>query len=119
MKKIVFIALLASVKFGIAQHLYDINNVTEISITFTQTNWDQILDSYYSNGNDERLLGTVVINGISFDSVGVKYKGNSTYNANNTKNPFNIKLDEIINQNYGGYTTLKLSNGDKDPKFCA
>lgn len=100
-----------------SQQLYDTDNVTTIEITFTQSNWDQILDTYYSNGNDERLLGTVSINGEFFDSVGVKYKGNSTYNPSNTKNPFNIKLDEYINQSYQDFEVLKLSNGDKDPSF--
>lgn len=117
MKKL--LTLIASVcTFALySQELYDLNNVTTIDITFTQNNWDQILDTYYANGNDERLLATVVINGESFDSVGIKYKGNSTYNANNTKNPFNIKLDEIINQDYDNYQVLKLSTGDKDPSF--
>lgn len=106
---------LGIVSFG--QNLYDNEIVGSIEITFTQSNWDQILDTYYANGNDERLIATVVINGESFDSVGVKYKGNSTYNPNNVKNPFNIKLDEFIKQDYQGYTTLKLSTGDKDPSF--
>lgn len=100
-----------------SQALYDLNNISTIDITFTQSNWDQILDTYYANGNDERLLGTVVINGESFDSVGVKYKGNSTFDPNSSKNPFNIKLDQHISQSYGGYSVLKLSNGDKDPSF--
>lgn len=118
MKKVkLLILLLHFVFLGLSQNLYDNSSITTIEITFSQSNWDQILDTYYANGNDERLIATVVINGESFDSVGVKYKGNSTYNANNTKNPFNIKLDEFINQDYQGYTTLKLSTGDKDPSF--
>jgi len=101
-----------------AQGLYDMDNITVIELTFTESNWDQILDQYYSNGNDERLLATCAVNGEPFDSVGVKYKGNSTYSVNNEKNPLNIKLDEIISsQNYQGWYTLKLSNGDKDPTF--
>ena len=52
------------------------------------------------------------------DSVGVKYKGNSTYNANNAKNPINIALDYVqANQDYQGFRTIKLSNGQKDPSF--
>lgn len=102
---------------GLSQDLYNNTTVGTIEISFSQSNWDQILDTYYANGNDERLIATVIINGESFDSVGVKYKGNSTFNPNNTKNPFNLKLDEFINQDYQGYTTLKLSTGDKDPSF--
>ena len=57
-----------------SQELYDLASVGTIEVTFTQANWDQILDTYYSNGLDERLMGVVEINGESFDSVGVKYK---------------------------------------------
>ena len=76
------------------------------------------MDQNYSNGNEDRLLASCIINGVEYDSVGVKYKGNSTYSANNAKNPLNIKLDYIIDsQDYDDFYTLKLSNGDKDPSF--
>jgi hypothetical protein len=69
--------------------------------------------------SDARLIATKVeLNGVVFDSVGIRYKGNSTYNATRVKNPFNIKLDYIkSNQKYDGYNTLKLSNGFMDPSF--
>ena len=90
--------------------------VTKIEIYFSTTNWDQILDNYYAVGLDERLLAdSVVINAATKDSVGVKYKGNSTYNSNNAKNPINIALDYVQgNQDYQGFRTIKLSNGQKD-----
>ena len=97
---------------------YDENNINTIEIFFTQSNWDQLMDNYYAAGNGDRLTAdSVIVNGIVFDSVGVKYKGNSSYNVNNAKNPLNIKLNHIKNQDYQGYYTLKLSNGDKDPTF--
>ena len=117
MKKIILASLILVVFRIQSQDLYDLASVGSIEITFTQANWDSILDTYYANGLDERLMGVVEINGQSFDSVVVKYKGNSTFNPNNTKNPFNIKLDQFINQDYDGYQVLKLSTGDKDPSF--
>ena len=117
MKKLFAACLILLTYQAFSQNLYNTNAIATIEITFPQSNWDQIMDTYYANGLDERLLGTVVINGESFDSVGVKYKGNSTYNANNAKNPLNIKLDEFIAQDYQGFEVLKLSNGDKDPSF--
>ena len=114
---IILSVLMSSVAL-LAQDLYDINNVTIIELTFDNENWDQTMDEHYANDMDERLLASCTVNGIQFDSVGVKYKGNSTYNANNPKNPLNIKLNHIIgNQDYDGWYTLKLSNGDKDPSF--
>lgn len=100
------------------QDFYDIETVNTIELFFVEANWDQILDNLYAAGNDERLVGTAVINGVQFDSVGVRYKGNSTYSANNIKNPFNIKLDHIIeDQTLDGYGTIKLANGYFDPSF--
>ncbi|MGB0916663.1 MAG: CotH kinase family protein [Flavobacteriales bacterium] len=118
MKKTLFILLSIIVANATAQDLYDIENVTLIELTFEDSNWDQQMDQNYSNGNSDRLLASCLVNGAEFDSVGVKYKGNSTYNANNAKNPLNIKLNYTIgNQDYDGFYTLKLSNGDKDPSF--
>ena len=101
-----------------AQDFYDINTINVIEITFPQDNWDSMLDQLVSEGQEERLLGTAVINNIQFDSVGVRYKGNSSYTANQIKNPLNIKLDYIIkDQELDNYGTLKLANAFKDPSF--
>ncbi|KAA3655514.1 MAG: hypothetical protein DWQ10_17170, partial [Calditrichaeota bacterium] len=100
------------------QDFYDINTINTVEITFTESNWDYLLDNLYAAGNEDRLLGSVVINGVKYDSVGVRYKGNSSYNANQIKNPLNIKLDYTIkDQELQGYGTLKLANAYKDPSF--
>lgn len=115
MKKLILGLLLLSLiisKTIKAQDLYDLTNITTIELIFTDPNWDATLDNYYSAGLDQRLLATCVVNGQQYDSVGVKYKGNSTYNSNQAKNPLNIKLNYIIgNQDYQDFYTLKLSNG--------
>ena len=101
-----------------SQGFYDINTINTIEITFVESNWDQILDQLYAAGDEERLVGTALINGVQFNSVGVRYKGNSSYRPNQIKNPLNIKLDHIINdQELDGYGTLKLANAFKDPSF--
>jgi hypothetical protein len=100
-----------------ADDFYDIETINEIRLYFTQSNWDALLDQLYAVGED-RLLGTAVINGVTYDSIGVRYKGNSSYSANRTKNPFNIKLDHIRKeQTIGPYGTIKLANGFSDPSF--
>ncbi len=100
-----------------AQDLYYPGYITTVEITFAQSNWDQLLDGYYAAGNGERLLGTVKLNGVNFDSVGIRYRGGSTYDPANAKNPLSIKLDYVKAQNYDGVEVLKLSNGAKDPSF--
>lgn len=100
-----------------AQGFYDMATVQSIDIIFAQSNWDQLLDAEKAGNEDYIMATSVTINGIVFDSVGVKYKGNSTYNANQAKNPFHIELDTYKEQDYQGYKDIKLSNVAKDPSF--
>jgi len=113
--RLIALLFFASTSFG--QGVYDINSITLIEIEFVESDWDAIMDAHYAAGLDERLTGTCTINGQFYDSVGVAFKGNSTYSASSLKNPLNIELDYILNQKYQGYSTFKLSNGSKDPSF--
>jgi len=118
MKKLVLACLAVIPNFLWSQDFYAIDNITEIKLYFDDANWDATMDDYYANDLDELLYGSAIINGQSFDSVGVTYKGNSTYNANNSKNPLKIKLAEVYDwQHIQGYQTIKLSNGRNDPSF--
>jgi spore coat protein CotH len=101
-----------------ANDFYDINTVREIRIYFNEHNWDAILDSLFELGTDGRLLGDVIIDGRDFHNAGIRYKGYSSWSVNQVKNPFYIKLDESVkNENYEGYSKLKLSNVTHDPSF--
>lgn len=100
-----------------AQSFYDINTIQKIEIVFKQSNWDYMLDTAKAGNEGFILAESVTINGIRYDSVGVKYKGNSTYNKNQIKNPLHIELDTYRKQDYQGYTDIKLSNAAKDPSF--
>ncbi len=101
-----------------AQNFYDPETICTLQLNFNESNWDQILDEYYEDGDDERLVGQAIINGVVYESVGVKYKGNSSYSASRVKNPLNVKLDHIIDdQDHLGFGTLKLANCYKDPSF--
>lgn len=100
-----------------AQNFYDRANVQKIEIFFAFTNWDAQLDAATST-EAYIIADSVRINGIKFDSVGVKYKGNSSYNSNNNKNPLHINLDYVKGkQDYQGYTNIKLQNGYQDPSM--
>ena len=100
-----------------AQSFYDEATIQTIEITFAQSNWDFLLDQAATTTDDYILATSVTINGTVFDSVGVKYKGNSTYNPNQVKNPFHIELDTYKSQDYQGFTDIKLSNVKNDPSF--
>ena len=100
-----------------AQDFYDRATVQKIEIFFAFTNWDAQLDA--ATATEAYIIAdSVRINGVTFDSVGVKYKGNSSYNANNNKNPLHLNLDYIKgSQDYQGYTSVKLQNGYQDPSM--
>ena len=118
MKKIFFSFLFVIIGFvSQAQSFYDVNVIQEIKIVFSQSNWDYLLDTAIAGKESYLMAQTVTINGIQYDSVGVRYKGNSTYKANQNKNPFHIELDTWKNQDYQGYTDIKLSNVAFDPSF--
>ena len=95
---------------------YDVNKVQEIRINFSFSNWDYRMDTAIAGSEGYIMAQSCIINGVQFDSVGVKYKGNSSYRATNSKNPLHIELDWIRgNQDYQGYSDIKLSNGFSDP----
>ncbi len=98
--------------------LYNVNNIQSFEIYFGFTNWDYQMDTAKAGAEGYIMADSVIINGIAYDSVGVKYKGNSSYNANNNKNPLHIKLDYIHSKaHYDHCTDLKLGNGFSDPSF--
>ncbi|MFK7922557.1 MAG: CotH kinase family protein [Bacteroidia bacterium] len=117
MKQLLILMLLGVCLQLSAQDFYDLSTIQTIEITFAQSNWDQLLDAEKNSTEDYIMAQSVSINGTVFDSVGVKYKGNSTYNANQTKNPFHIELDTYKDQDYQSYKDIKLSNVAKDPSF--
>ena len=116
-KNSLLLALFVMASQLFAQSLYDEGTVQTISITFAQSNWDALLDAEKAVADGYIMAQNVTINGISYDSVGVKYKGNSTYSSNRTKNPFHIELDTYKDQDYQGYKDIKLSNVYNDPSF--
>ena len=119
MKKIyIFLFLILISFFSFSQNVFDIG-IRKIEIFFSEPNWDDTLDVYYANDIGQRLIAdSVIIDGEVDQDVGVRYKGNSSYNINNAKNPLNIRLDYVHNgQSIDGYNALKLSNGFRDPSF--
>jgi hypothetical protein len=118
MKSILSISLLFLIVVqSNAQTFYDLSTIQTIEIVFAQSNWDALLDAEKAGDENYIMAQSVTINGVMFDSVGVKYKGNSTYNANQVKNPLHIELDTYKDHIYENYTDIKLSNVAKDPSF--
>jgi hypothetical protein len=121
MNKILAITIIISATFSTFLNaqttFYDRATVQTIEIFFASSSWDAILDAATTT-DTYTIADSVRINGVVFDSVGVKYKGNSSYNASNNKNPLHLNLDYIKgSQDYEGYTSVKLQNGYQDPSM--
>jgi len=92
--------------------------VRAYSLTFYDTGWTATMEANWradSGYVPARFTdGTVVL-----DSVGVRYKGNSSYTTagNSPKKPYKIKFNEYRSQSYYATKTLNFSNGMGDPTF--
>ena len=117
----IFIAI--GLPLSIAQDLYSLNSVKDIKLEFEDENWAELLDSLKYDGQKDRLVGTLKLDGVTYDSVGVRYKGNSSYysvrKSGSQKLPFNIKVNYTKKSQTlrSGHKTLKLSNVFRDPSF--
>ena len=101
-----------------SQGFYDLTHIPKIELTFAEKDWEYPLHYYKSLNKGDRHMGKAIIDGTAFDSVGVRFKGFSSYSRKNAKNPLNIKLDHVIKKaDYQKYETIKLSNGNLDPSW--
>ncbi len=106
-----------------AQDFFDPGRIAEIRLYFEQPDWEKTLAALKENEEEDRIEANLVVDGLEFNGVGVRYKGNSSYHNVSRKGekklPFNIKIDHTDKSAAlpGGYSKLKLSNGFRDPSF--
>jgi len=103
--------------------LYALNHVVEIELEMHDDHWKRKLNAWKKELQGGRVSATLRVDGVVYDSVGVRLKGNSSYfapaRAEKKKLPFNIKVNYInkkqrVNKKY---RTLKLSNLFRDPSY--
>lgn len=97
---------------------YDETKVQQINLQFSQPNyWTQLTNNYASKTD---LASTMTVNGVKYESVGVRFKGQTSYQGtrNSDKKSFNISTDFIkTDQKVAGYKTFNLNNSYQDPSF--
>lgn len=97
--------------------LFDKKSIGEIRITLSAKNWVDALDSMRIYGMG-MLNGTATVDGVKYDGVGVRFRGDKSYQMGLKRNPFTIKLNQTnTDQNHQGYTALKLSSALRDPSM--
>ena len=105
-----------------AQSLYDLDVLRSLYIEFENDNWNTLLiDNWYAE-NGERELASLSMDGISYDSVAIRYKGNATFfwanETDNPKKPLNIDMNNYISdQELLGFKKVKLASSFFDPSM--
>jgi spore coat protein CotH len=97
---------------------YDIYAIRRIDLTFAQANWWSQMTANYSS--ETEIPASLSYNGTALASaVGVRFKGDTSYNQNKTeKKSFNISIDyENPDQTLEGYKNLNLNCAWGDNAF--
>lgn len=107
-----------SVNGQLSSGFYDEGQMQTLQLWFAQPDfWQQMTANYASKTN---IPATLVVGTDTFPNVGVRFKGNTSYNMvqNSQKKSFNITLDYIDpTQDIDGYETLNLNNAFEDASF--
>ncbi len=100
-----------------ADVFFDDTFVHEVRITFTDGNWYSTLYASHANDpEDPYFPAAVECDGVAFDQVGVRFKGNSSFSIPGVKKSFKIDFNEYDDDTtFVGLKKLNLNNGFKDP----
>lgn len=107
--------------------LWDSSTVHSLSVDYVVADYDAMIETYLSTGEKEWISATVVIDGQTFDDVGLKLKGNSSLRGLSTEAdadlsaedpqelPWIVRLDKFVDgQNLDGTTELVIrGNGSE------
>ena len=99
--------------------LFDGDAVHEIHLTFSQPDWwDQLEENFEGLDDPLYLEAAFDWEDMHFDSIGVRFKGNSSYTYPGVKKSFKLDIDEYVtDQTVYGLDKLNLNNCFLDPSF--
>ncbi|MHC4608576.1 MAG: CotH kinase family protein, partial [Planctomycetota bacterium] len=98
--------------------LYDETVLRTLHLRFPDGGWHEELADFYRTDVD--VPADLVVDGQVYRSVGVSFRGNSSYfmTGSSNKKSLNIFMDHADpDQSLLGYRTLNLLNGHADPSF--
>lgn len=97
------------------------NKLCDYYLHFYYDNWEDSLIYYFEVLDEDYIPAQLIFNDtLVLDSIGVRYKGNSSYelSGNTPKKPLKFKFDEFKEeQRFFGLSRLNFSNCLKDPSF--
>jgi hypothetical protein len=98
--------------------LYDMGTIRTLFLQFEANDWEQELAAF--NNTDVEVPATAVVDGQTFNDVGIHFRGMSSYFMvpEGRKRSLNVSFDFVNDkQTLGGYKTLNLLNANSDPTF--
>ncbi len=104
-------------------NLFNVTQIHTININFPQSNYWTLLvnNKMYDDANDSStyISAQVIIDGNTIDSVGIQFKGNSSYYGYpGNKKPFTLAFDQYrFSQKYDSLSSINLNNCYQDPSF--
>lgn len=103
----------------VEQHLgaafYDTEVVRTIFVELGIDDWEAEMEAFYNT--DVELPATVTEDGVTYENVGVRFRGNSSFSMvpSGVRRPLRLKFDAVNGgQNIEGVRNVKLLNGVND-----
>ncbi|MFE0554442.1 CotH kinase family protein [Paenibacillus sp. NPDC058910] len=94
------------------------DKVIDVKITMDEADFQNMLDN---SSAEEYKEASVNYNGIQFDHVGIRTKGNlslrSVVNSDSDRYSFKISFDEYLNQTLNGISKINLNNNYSDASY--
>ena len=96
-------------------NVFNDSELQKFELIFSQPNYWTLLTNNYQSKTD--IPATLIINGKQYDSVGVRFKGQTSYQrVTGQKKSFNITMNAFKSkQDHQGYETFNLNNTFEDP----
>jgi len=123
MKKLLFTLIVLFPMLALAQttkparNFFDKKTIGEIRLTLPSPKWNDALDSMRLYG-EGMMVGSIIIDGMPYEGVGVRFRGNNSYQTGMKRNPFQIKLNYTDKeQQHQGNTSVRLSSALRDPSL--
>lgn len=102
--------------------LFDGGVVHAISVDFDQADYDAMIETFTSTGDKEWISATVTIDGVTYENVGLRLKGNSSLfglsaatSGNPEDLPWLIRLNEFVEgADHQGYEEIVIRSNSTE-----
>ncbi|HUV19358.1 MAG TPA: CotH kinase family protein [Ilumatobacteraceae bacterium] len=102
--------------------LFDSSVVHTISVDFDQSDYDAMIETFTTTGDKEWIAATVTIDGVTYEDVGLRLKGNSSLfgltsatSGSPEDLPWLIRLDKFVDgEDHQGYEDIVIRSNSTE-----